>query len=56
MREYIYIYIYIIYISFMQVFISNGIKIHIKYMHLIIGICRSFNVNIRIRTIHSRIA
>ena len=38
----------------MQVSISNGISIHIN-MNIIIGICRSFNVNIRTRIIHSRI-
>ena len=38
----------------MQVSTSNGIGIHIN-MNMIIGICRSFNVNISIRTIHSRI-
>ena len=38
----------------MQVSISNGISIHIN-MNMIIGICRSFNVNISIRIIHSRI-
>ena len=38
----------------MQVSISNGISIHIN-MNMIIGICRSFNVNISIRSIHSRI-
>ena len=36
----------------MQASISNGISIH---MNMIIGICRSFNVNISIRIIHSRI-
>ena len=36
----------------MQLSISNGISIHIN-MNIIIGICRSFNVNIRIRIIHS---
>ena len=34
--------------------ISNGISIHIN-MTMIIGICRSFNVNIIMRIIHSRI-
>ena len=38
----------------MQASISNGISIHIN-MNMIIGICRSFNVNISIRNIHSRI-
>ena len=38
----------------MQVCISNGISIHIN-MNMIVGICRSFNVNISIRIIHSRI-
>ena len=38
----------------MQVSISNGFSIHIN-MNMIIGICRSFNVNISIRIIHSRI-
>ena len=38
----------------MQVSISKGISIHIN-MNMIIGICRSFNVNISIRIIHSRI-
>ena len=38
----------------MQVSISNGISIHIN-MNMIIGICRSFNVNISVRIIHSRI-
>ena len=38
----------------MQVSISNGIGIHIS-MNMIIGICSSFNVNISIRIIHSRI-
>ena len=38
----------------MQVSISNGISIHIN-MNMIIGICRSFNVNIGIRIVHSRI-
>ena len=38
----------------MQVSISNGISIHIN-MNMIIGICRSLNVNISIRIIHSRI-
>ena len=36
----------------MQVSISNGISIHI-YMNMIIGICRSINVNISVRIIHS---
>ena len=43
-----------LYISCMQVSISNGISIHIN-MKVIIGICRSVNVNISIRNIHSRI-
>ena len=34
--------------------IGTGISIHIS-MDMIIGICRSFNVNISIRIIHSRI-
>ena len=38
----------------MQVSISNGISIHIN-MNMVIGICRSYNVNISIRIIHSRI-
>ena len=38
----------------MQVSISNGVSIHIN-MNMIIGVCRSFNVNIGIRIIHSRI-
>ena len=38
----------------MQVSISKGISIHIN-MNMIIGICRSFNVNISIRIIHIRI-
>ena len=38
----------------MQVSIGKGISIHIN-MNMIIGICRSFNVNISIRIIHSRI-
>ena len=38
----------------MQVSIGKGISIHIN-MNMIIGICRSFNVNIRIRIVHSRI-
>ena len=38
----------------MQVSISNGISIHIN-MTMIIGICRSVNVNTSIRIIHSRI-
>ena len=38
----------------MQVSISNGFSIHIN-MNMIIGICRSLNVNISIRIIHSRI-
>ena len=38
----------------MQVSISKGISIHIN-MNMIIGICRSFNVNISIRIIHGRI-
>ena len=38
----------------MQVSISKGISIHIN-MNMIIGICRSFHVNIRIRIVHSRI-
>ena len=38
----------------MQVSISNGISIHIN-MNMIIGICRSFNVNVSVRVIHSRI-
>ena len=38
----------------MQVSISNGMSIHIN-MNMIIGICRSLNVNISIRIIHSRI-
>ena len=38
----------------MQVSISKGISIHIN-MNMIIGICRRFNVNIRIRIVHSRI-
>ena len=38
----------------MQVSISSGISIHIN-MNMIIGICRSFNVYIRIRIVHSRI-
>ena len=38
----------------MQVPISNGISIHVN-MNMIIGICRSFNVNISIRIVHSRI-
>ena len=38
----------------MQVSISNGISIHIN-MNMIIGICRSFNVNISVRILHSRI-
>ena len=38
----------------MQVSVSNGISIHIN-MNMIIGICRSFNVTISIRIIHSRI-
>ena len=38
----------------MQVSISSGIFIHIN-MNMIIGICRSFNVYIRIRIVHSRI-
>ena len=38
----------------MQVSISKGISIHIN-MNMINGICRSFNVNISIRIIHSRI-
>ena len=37
----------------MQVSISNGSSIHIN-MNMTIGICRSFNVNISIRIIHSR--
>ena len=36
----------------MQMSISNGISIH---NNMIIGICRSFNVNICIRITHSRI-
>ena len=38
----------------MQVSIGKGISIHIN-MNMIIGICRSFNVNIRIGIVHSRI-
>ena len=38
----------------MQVSISSGISIHIN-MNMIIGICRSFNANISIRIIHSRV-
>ena len=38
----------------MQVSTRNGIRIHIN-MNMIIGICRSFNVNISIRIIHGRI-
>ena len=38
----------------MQVSISNGISIHIN-MNMTTGICRSFNVSIGIRNIHSRI-
>ena len=38
----------------MQVSISNGISIHIN-MNMITGICRSLNVNISIRIMHSRI-
>ena len=38
----------------MQVSINDGISIHIN-MNMIIGICRSFNVNTSIRIIHSRI-
>ena len=38
----------------MQVSIGKGISIHIN-MNMIIGICRSFNDNIRIRIVHSRI-
>ena len=38
----------------MHVSIGNGISIHIN-MNMVIGICRSFNVNISIRNIHSRI-
>ena len=38
----------------MQVSISNGINIHIN-MTIIIGICRSVNVNMSTRIIHSRI-
>ena len=34
--------------------ISSGISIHIN-MNMIIGICRSFNVHISIRIIHSGI-
>ena len=37
----------------MQVSIGNGISIHIN-MHMIIGVCRSVNVNISIRIIHSQ--
>ena len=38
----------------MQVSINDGISMHIS-MNMIIGICRSFNVNTSIRIIHSRI-
>ena len=38
----------------MHVSIGNGISIHIN-MNMVIGICRSYNVNISIRIIHSRI-
>ena len=38
----------------MQVSISNGIRIHIS-VTMIIGFCSSFNVNISIRSSHSRI-
>ena len=38
----------------MQVSNSKGISIHIN-MNTIIGVCRSFYVNIRIRIVHSRI-
>ena len=38
----------------MQVSISHGISVYIN-MNMIIGIRRSFNVNISIRIIHSRI-